>query len=254
MRRVLAIHDVDLDITVEAGIGYIELNDWLKKHHAELSQQQKSLASVSSASKSTSTSSLSEPVPLWFPLDPGPGASIGGMCGTRCSGSTAVRYGSMRENVLSLTAVLADGTIVRTGSRARKSSAGYDLTRLFIGSEGTLAVVTEVTLKLHPIPNVSSAILISFDDVREAAAMARDTLSCGVSVGRCELMDEEMVRVLNRVSSITNISSLFFSSPHSVCLCLRAMRVRVRCDGMREPHCSMSSSALQCSQCRSSSL
>ena len=115
MKRILEFNKEDLDCTVEAGLGYIELNDVLRGHG------------------------------LWFPLDPGPGATVGGMCACRCSGSTAVRYGSMRENVLNVTAVLADGTIFRTGGRARKSSAGYDVTRLLIGSEGTLAVITEVT-------------------------------------------------------------------------------------------------------------
>jgi D-lactate dehydrogenase (cytochrome) len=119
---------------------------------------------------------------------------VGGMCATRCSGSTAVKYGSMRENVLNLTAVLADGTIIRTGSRARKSSAGYDITRLLIGSEGTLAVITEATLKVYPIPAVSYAVRVAFPSVAAAARCASDTLRKGLSVGRCELMDEVMVR------------------------------------------------------------
>eukprot|EP01031_Cornospumella_fuschlensis_P041085 gene41085-50122_t len=121
MKEIIEINEADLDVTVQAGLGYVELNEVLK------------------------------PKGLWFPLDPGPGASVGGMC----SGSTAVRYGSMRENVLSLTAVLANGDVVKTGTRARKSSAGYDLTRLFIGSEGTLGIITEATLKVYGIPKVS---------------------------------------------------------------------------------------------------
>jgi D-lactate dehydrogenase (cytochrome) len=156
-----------LDVTVQAGLGYIELNEVLK------------------------------PLGLWFPLDPGPGASIGGMCATRCSGSTAVRYGSMRDNVLNLTAVMADGTIIRTGSRARKSSAGYDITRLLIGSEGTLAVITEATLKVYPLPVHSHAVRISFPRLEAAARCASDTLRAGLSVGRCELIDEVMVRDIN---------------------------------------------------------
>ena len=167
MKGVVALRPGDLDVTVQAGLGYIELNELLK------------------------------PLGLWFPLDPGPGASIGGMCATRCSGSTAVRYGSMRENVLNLTAVLADGTIIRTGSRARKSSAGYDITRLLIGSEGTLAVVTEATLKVYPLPAHSHAVRIAFPSVETAARCAGDTLRGGLSVGRCELIDEVMVRDIN---------------------------------------------------------
>lgn len=171
MREIVELNEVDLDVTVQAGIGYVELNDILKE----------------------------KGVPLWFPLDPGPGASVGGMCGTRCSGSTAVRYGSMRENVLNMTAVLADkdGTVIKTGSRARKSSAGYDLTRLLVGSEGTLAIITEATLKLHPIPRYSYALRVAFPSVFEASCCARDTLSCGVTVGRCELLDELTIKDIN---------------------------------------------------------
>ena len=167
MKKVIAVREGDLDVTVQAGLGYIELNEYLR------------------------------PTGLWFPLDPGPGATIGGMVATRCSGSTAVRYGSMRENVLNVTAVMSDGTIVRTGGRARKSSAGYDLTRLFVGSEGTLAVVTEATLKVHPIPTVSHAVRIAFPTVELAAKCASETLRKGLTVGRCELMDEVMVRDIN---------------------------------------------------------
>jgi D-lactate dehydrogenase (cytochrome) len=169
MKKIIALHENDLDVTVQAGLGYIELNEYLK------------------------------PKGLWFPLDPGPGASVGGMCACRCSGSTAVRYGSMRENVLNVTAVLSDGTIIKTGSRARKCSAGYDITRLLIGSEGTLAVITEATLKIYGIPKVSHAVRISFprNGVVDAACTARDSLNCGVNVGRCELLDEEMVKLIN---------------------------------------------------------
>jgi len=201
MKRILEFNEKDLDITVEAGLGYLELNDILREKN------------------------------MWFPLDPGnylshnfsptityyrnriinifvvlfklqgPGASMGGMCACRCSGSTAVRYGSMRENVFNVTAVLHDGTIMKTGSRARKSSAGYDLTRLLIGSEGTLAVITEVTLKLHMIPSYSYSLRISFADLDGATATARDTLTSGITVGRCELLDSEMVDLINRGNS-----------------------------------------------------
>jgi len=174
MTQVLEVNDQDLDCTVQAGLGYQELNRLLKEDYK---------------------------VPIWFPLDPGPGASIGGMCACRCSGSTAVRYGSMRDNVLNVTAVLPDGQVIKTGSRARKCSAGYDLTRLLIGTEGTLAVITEVTLKLHGIPQYSSALRVSFKDIKDAAATARDTLNCGVVIGRCELMDECMVKITNLANS-----------------------------------------------------
>jgi hypothetical protein len=162
MKKVVELNEDDLDVRVEAGLGYVELNDILRSKG------------------------------LWFPLDPGPGASIGGMCACRCSGSTAVRYGSMRENVLNLTAVLADGSIIHTGSRARKSAAGYDITRLLIGSEGTLAVITEATLKLHGVPKVSHAVRIAFPGgVFAAATTAKDTLNCGVTIGRCEVSHSE---------------------------------------------------------------
>ena len=170
-----ACHAICIFARAQAGLGYIALNDILQKQGTK----------------------------LWFPLDPGPGASIGGMCACRCSGSTAVRYGSMRENVLNLTVVMADGTVVRTAGagRARKSSAGYDLTRLFVGSEGTLGIITEATLKLAVRPQHSHAVLLSFATEEQAAACARDTLTCGVTVGRCELLDTSMVRVINAANA-----------------------------------------------------
>jgi D-lactate dehydrogenase (cytochrome) len=198
MKRILAVNEGDQDAHVQAGVGYVELNEYLR------------------------------PRGLWFPLDPGPGATVGGMCACRCSGSTAVRYGTMRENVLNLTAVLQDGTVVRTGSRARKSAAGYDLTRLLVGSEGTLAVITEATLvrvitlrcvarrcveyacsllvlyihyqRLHAIPAHSTCLRLSFPSVRAAAAAARDTVNGGVAGGRCELLDDVMVAIVNATS------------------------------------------------------
>jgi D-lactate dehydrogenase (cytochrome) len=176
MKKILQFNEEDLDITVQAGLGYIELNEFISSQ------------CLSGGSD-----------PLWFPLDPGPGATIGGMCACRCSGSTAVRYGSMRENVLSLTAVLPDGAVVRTGGRARKSSAGYDTARLLVGSEGTLAVITEATLKLHPVPRVSAALRVTFPEggLVAAARTAKATLNCGVVVGRCELLDDEMIKIIN---------------------------------------------------------
>jgi D-lactate dehydrogenase (cytochrome) len=169
MKRVIDLNEHDMDVTVQAGLGYIELNEWLSNRAID----------------------------LWFPLDPGPGASIGGMCACRCSGSTAVRYGSMRDNVLNLTVVTAAGEIIKTGTRARKSSAGYDLTRLFIGSEGTLGVITEATLKLHLVPKHSHAVLLSFPTEEAAVLTARDSLRSGVTIGRCELLDTNMVAVMN---------------------------------------------------------
>jgi D-lactate dehydrogenase (cytochrome) len=172
MNRILRVSIEDLDATVEAGLGYLDLNEALRDQGVH------------------------------FPLDPGPGASIGGMCACRCSGSTAVKYGTMRDSVLSVTAVLADGTVLKTGSRARKSAAGYDLTRLLIGSEGTLGIVTEVTLRLRRKPKRSAAIRVCFPSVREASAAASATLQAGVEVGRCELMDDHMVRIMNEMNGL----------------------------------------------------
>jgi len=178
MTSLLSLHPEDLDCTVQAGLGYIQLNDILKEKG------------------------------LWFPLDPGPGASIGGMCATRCSGSTALRYGSMRENVLSVTAVLADGSIIHTGGRARKSSAGYDITRLLIGSEGTLAIITEVTLKMHRIPSHAVALRVTLPSIGAAAALARESLiqfGTGV-IGRIELLDSHMIQIMNQANSGSSLS------------------------------------------------
>ncbi|PNX92216.1 D-lactate dehydrogenase, partial [Trifolium pratense] len=165
--RVKALHVNDMDVVVEPGIGWMELNEYL------------------------------EPYGLFFPLDPGPGASIGGMCATRCSGSLAVRYGTMRDNVISLKVVLANGDIVKTASRARKSAAGYDLTRLMIGSEGTLGVITEVTLRLQKIPQFSVVAMCNFPSVKDAADVAIATMMSGIQVSRVELLDEVQVKAIN---------------------------------------------------------
>ncbi|XVF55934.1 hypothetical protein PTKIN_Ptkin06aG0075600 [Pterospermum kingtungense] len=167
MKRVKALHIEDMDVVVEPGIGWMELNEYL------------------------------EPYGLFFPLDPGPGATIGGMCATRCSGSLAVRYGTMRDNVISLKVVLANGDIVKTASRARKSAAGYDLTRLMIGSEGTLGVITEVTLRLQKIPEHSVVAMCNFPTIKEAADVAIATMLSGIQVSRVELLDEVQVRAVN---------------------------------------------------------
>ncbi|VFQ74135.1 unnamed protein product [Cuscuta campestris] len=167
MKRIKALHVEDMDVVVEPGIGWMELNEYLEPHG------------------------------LFFPLDPGPGATIGGMCATRCSGSLAVRYGTMRDNVINLKVVLANGDVVKTASRARKSAAGYDLTRLIIGSEGTLGVITEVTLRLQKIPQSSVVAMCNFPTIKDAADVAIATMLSGIQVSRVELMDEVQVRAIN---------------------------------------------------------
>ena len=168
MNKVIAVNAEDLTVTVQAGVTRMQLNDEIRH------------------------------TGLFFPIDPGADASIGGMSATRASGTNAVRYGTMRENVLALTVVTAQGEIIPTGTRARKSSAGYDLTRLMVGSEGTLGVMTEITLRLYPLPEAVSAATCTFPSIDAAVRTTIELIQVGVPIARCELLDRHAVRAVNR--------------------------------------------------------
>ena len=172
MNRLLRVSPDDLDCTVEAGITREELNSQLRD------------------------------TGLFFPVDPGANATLGGMCATRASGTSAVRYGTMAENVLNLTVVTPQGEVIRTGRRARKSSAGYDLTHLYLGSEGTLGIITEVTLRLHARPDSTLAAVCSFPGPAEACRTAIEAIQCGLNPGRMEYMDAGAIAAVNAFSKL----------------------------------------------------
>ncbi|MCZ4341011.1 FAD-binding protein [Sphingomonadaceae bacterium G21617-S1] len=182
MNAILAVNQEDFDCTVQAGVRREQLNEYLRDQG------------------------------LFFPIDPGANATIGGMASTRASGTNAVRYGTMREAVLSLQVVTPDGRIIRTARRARKSAAGYDLTRLMIGAEGTLGIITEITLRLHGIPEAISSAVCSFDSLKGAVDTVVQSIQLAVPVARIEILDDSQMRASNAYSKLNypETTTLFF--------------------------------------------
>ena len=172
MKKIIELNELDFDVKVEAGLTHRELNQYLNG------------------------------TGLFFPVDPGADATLGGMCATRASGTNAVRYGTMRENVLGLTVIMANGEIIQTGGRARKSAAGYDLTRLFIGSEGTLGIISEIRLRLHPLPEETAAAVCSFPTVKDAANAVIEILQNGIPLARIEFLDALCMKAVNSYSKL----------------------------------------------------